>query len=83
MLLVDATIVWGNIFHPIAMAGDEKQLPPCVMSAEEERDDGTLINRFVPMFDFGYSDGRAHSSDELSFGGLWHNEYWGLVYAGG
>lgn len=41
----DLYSVWGNTLSPLAMAGDDKQLPPPVMSHNERDSDGNYHNR--------------------------------------
>ncbi|KAG8408794.1 hypothetical protein J3458_019809 [Metarhizium acridum] len=41
----DLYSVWGNTMIPLFLAGDEKQLPPAVMSAKDKDDDGNALNR--------------------------------------
>ncbi|KAK3934634.1 hypothetical protein QBC46DRAFT_426539 [Diplogelasinospora grovesii] len=43
---VDALQVWGYSCRPCAMAGDEKQLPPAVMTAGHTKD-GKILNAFA------------------------------------
>ncbi|KAL8335764.1 hypothetical protein RB598_009792 [Gaeumannomyces tritici] len=43
----DLLQVWGNTLRPLCLAGDDKQLLPTVMSANEKHGDGTYVNRFA------------------------------------
>ncbi|CAG7563847.1 unnamed protein product [Fusarium equiseti] len=39
-------LVYGNSIRPAVMIGDEKQLPPVLMTMNDKREDGTAVNRF-------------------------------------
>lgn len=41
----DLYSVWGNTLLPCLLCGDDKQLPPVVMSLDEKDDQGKYINR--------------------------------------
>ncbi|KAI8713768.1 hypothetical protein NCS52_01222300 [Fusarium sp. LHS14.1] len=41
----DLYSVWGNTMMPCILAGDEKQLPPAVMTLDEKDSQGNAINR--------------------------------------
>lgn len=41
----DLYSVWGNTMIPLFLAGDEKQLPPAVMSANDKDNKGNALNR--------------------------------------
>ncbi|KAL8380788.1 hypothetical protein RB595_005194 [Gaeumannomyces hyphopodioides] len=43
----DLLQVWGNTLRPLCLAGDDKQLLPTVISANEKHGDGTYVNRFA------------------------------------
>ncbi|KLU89531.1 hypothetical protein MAPG_08502 [Magnaporthiopsis poae ATCC 64411] len=47
MHLHDLFQTWGNRLLPCILAGDERQLLPTIMSAQDVHDDGTPINRFA------------------------------------
>lgn len=42
----DGLLVYGNSIRPAVIFGDEKQLPPVLLSMGDRRDDGTAVNRF-------------------------------------
>ena len=39
--------VWGNTLLPCIIAGDEKQLPPAVMTDNEKDEAGNYLNRLA------------------------------------
>ncbi|KFG84682.1 putative DNA helicase [Metarhizium anisopliae] len=43
----DLLCVWGNTCQPCLLAGDEKQLPPTVMTKLERDGEGNFLNRFA------------------------------------
>ncbi|KHN99768.1 uncharacterized protein MAM_02621 [Metarhizium album ARSEF 1941] len=43
----DLLCVWGNTCMPNLLAGDEKQLPPAVMTKNERDGEGNFFNRFA------------------------------------
>ncbi|KAH0598380.1 hypothetical protein MHUMG1_03678 [Metarhizium humberi] len=43
----DLLCVWGNTCKPCLLAGDEKQLPPTVMTKQERDGFGNSLNRFA------------------------------------
>ncbi|KAM0440830.1 hypothetical protein ACHAPT_000131 [Fusarium lateritium] len=47
MWKADALQVIGQYLRPVAMAGDENQLPPTVMTLMDKKD-GNMLNRFAP-----------------------------------
>ncbi|KAJ4326052.1 hypothetical protein N0V84_003272 [Fusarium piperis] len=47
MWKADALQVIGQTLRPVAMAGDENQLPPTVMTLMDRRD-GNMLNQFAP-----------------------------------
>ncbi|KAH7312285.1 P-loop containing nucleoside triphosphate hydrolase protein [Stachybotrys elegans] len=49
----DMYSVWGNTALPLCLVGDEKQLPPTVMSLNDEEEDGVYRNRHA--LDLGMS----------------------------
>ncbi|KAJ4113303.1 hypothetical protein NW768_011586, partial [Fusarium equiseti] len=42
----DGLLVYGNSMRPAVLIGDEKQLPPVLMTMNAKREDGTAVNRF-------------------------------------
>lgn len=42
----DGLMVYGNSMRPIFAVGDERQLPPTLLTMEEMYPDGTAVNRF-------------------------------------
>ncbi|KAL8364696.1 hypothetical protein RB595_003803 [Gaeumannomyces hyphopodioides] len=45
--IYDLLQVWGNTLRPLCLAGDDKQLLPTVISANEKHGNGTYVNRFA------------------------------------
>ncbi|KAM0254015.1 hypothetical protein ACHAQJ_006985 [Trichoderma viride] len=44
----DLYSVWGNTLLPCLLSGDDKQLPPTVMTLNDKDADGNCLNRFGP-----------------------------------
>ncbi|KAG7128172.1 putative ATP-dependent helicase like protein [Verticillium longisporum] len=63
MTRADLACVWGNSLLPCFLAGDEKQLPPAVMTGDEQDSEGNLIHRFV-------ADGKLSALEYLMGTGL-------------
>jgi hypothetical protein len=44
----DLYCVWGNTLLPCLLGGDDKQLPPTVMTLDDKDGEGNYLNRFGP-----------------------------------
>ncbi|CRK11609.1 hypothetical protein BN1723_009423 [Verticillium longisporum] len=47
MTRADLACVWGNSLLPCFLAGDDKQLPPAIMTGDEQDSEGNIFHRFV------------------------------------
>ncbi|KAL9945575.1 hypothetical protein ACHAQF_007631 [Verticillium nonalfalfae] len=63
MTRADLACVWGNSLLPCFLAGDDKQLPPAVMTGDEQDSEGNLIHRFI-------ADGKLSALEYLMGTGL-------------